>query len=135
MRPPRIRRRPSIAVLAGIAAAAVASSAAVPAAPASGPTATKRAAAAKVAWAPPRVVDPITIHVPDTGSIQGRGRWPHVVTMDPRRDYIVKIGHRRQAGGVVLDGGRNVVVVGGRITIPRMSVPASASERWRRTCL
>jgi hypothetical protein len=71
-----------------------------------------------LSWAPPRLSDPQTITVPDT-----KGR----VLMDRSKDFIVDIGHLRACGGLLLEGGRNVVVVGGRITIP--GICGSAYDR------
>jgi hypothetical protein len=78
--------------------------------PAPGPT------SAKLSWAPPVLTNPTTINVPDT-------QW--LVKMDTTKDYIVKIGHHRPCApagtnraGLWLEGGRNVVLIGGRISIP-----------------
>jgi hypothetical protein len=78
----------------------------LPAAPASGP----------LKWAPPSLTNPITINVPDT-------QW--LVSMDKTKDYIVKIGHHRPCAaagsnqaGLWLEGGHNVVLIGGRVSIP-----------------
>jgi YD repeat-containing protein len=64
---------------------------------------------AKLTWSPPALTSPITVNVP---SSTGR------VYMDASRDYIVNVDHLTACGGLWLEGGRNVVVVGGRITIP-----------------
>jgi hypothetical protein len=71
-----------------------------------------------LSWAPPPLSDPQTITVPDTN-----GR----VLMDRSKDFVVDVGHLRACGGLRLEGGRNVVVVGGRITIP--GVCGSAYDR------
>jgi hypothetical protein len=46
---------------------------------------------------------------------------PWVCYLDPAKDYILKLGHRQEAagkiGGLVVTGGRNVVIIGGRITL------------------
>lgn len=62
-----------------------------------------------IQWAPPVLVNPEVITVPD---VNGR------VAMDPAKDYIVHLNHLRACGGLWLRGGRNVVVIGGRVTIP-----------------
>jgi hypothetical protein len=71
---------------------------------------------AKLTWAPPQLSNPVTIAVRDT-------QW--YVAMDRSKDYIVKIGHHRPCApsgtnkaGLWLEGGRNVVLIGGRISIP-----------------
>jgi Putative Ig domain len=60
-------------------------------------------------WAPPTLSNPTTITVPDTGG---------QVRMDSTKDYIVKVGHLSACGGLWLEGGHNVVVIGGHVTIP-----------------
>jgi hypothetical protein len=85
-----------------------------------------------LSWAPPALTDPITVPVPDTGPIQAGNPWPHVLSLDPARDYVIELGHRRDVGGLVIEGGRNVVLIGGRITIPRQSTAPSDAETWRR---
>jgi hypothetical protein len=64
----------------------------------------------KLAWAPPTMSAPITIAV--AGGDQRLG-------LDTAKDYIVKIGNH--AGGVMLSGGRNVTIIGGRIAPPASS--------------
>jgi hypothetical protein len=59
----------------------------------------------KLAWAPPQLSSPITVNVPATGGLG---------SLDPSRDYILNLGHRRT--GLEIVGGRNVVVMGGRVT-------------------
>ena len=59
----------------------------------------------KLAWAPPQLSSPITVTVPATGGLG---------SLDPSRDYVLNLGHRRT--GLEIVGGRNVVVMGGRVT-------------------
>lgn len=70
----------------------------------------------KLSWAPPVLTNPITITVPDN-------QW--LVKMDQTRDYILKLGHHRACApkgdnrsGLWIEGGRNVVVIGGRVSVP-----------------
>jgi hypothetical protein len=63
----------------------------------------------KLTWAPPALNNPITITEPDSGGN---------IYMDSTKDYIVKVGHLNACGGLWLEGGHNVVVIGGEITIP-----------------
>jgi hypothetical protein len=60
-------------------------------------------------WPPPTLTNPITITVSSRGG---------VLSLDARRDYVVKVGHVRHKGGLVISGGHNVVLIGGEITIP-----------------
>ena len=63
----------------------------------------------KLRWAPPALTDPTTIEL---------GTAYTYTRMDPARDYMIKLPATTKAGATVLDGGRNVVVVGGHVTIP-----------------
>lgn len=72
-------------------------------------TTTTGGASMKLAWARPALTNPLTFNVPSTGG------W---FKLDPTRDYVVKIGNVTAVGGVVLEGGHNVVAIGGHITIP-----------------
>jgi hypothetical protein len=79
-------------------------------------------------WAPPALSNPITVQIQDTGQAcpSVTSPWqnpnqPWICYLDPTRDYILKLNHRQvaagQIGGVVITGGRNVVIVGGWITL------------------
>jgi hypothetical protein len=63
----------------------------------------------KLSWAPPPLSSPLTLNVPSNGG------W---FKLDSSRDYLVKVGNVSAVGGVVLEGGHNVVLIGGHITIP-----------------
>jgi hypothetical protein len=78
-------------------------------------------------WAPPALTSPTTVQVQNTGLACGSLTYPYqnpnqpsVCALDTMRDYILKLGHRTDAGGLVVRGGRNVVIIGGRIT-PRLT--------------
>ncbi len=68
-----------------------------------------QAAAAKVRWKPPKLSNPQTITL-------GTGRT--VTTLDDKKDYIVKLPKSKKTGSTSIIGGRNVVIMGGHITIP-----------------
>jgi hypothetical protein len=63
----------------------------------------------KLYWAPPQLTNPITLTVPAAGGS---------VSLDPTRDYVLRVGHVEHKGGLVISGGHNVVLIGGEITIP-----------------
>jgi len=46
--------------------------------------------------------------------------------MDPTRDYVIKLPAAKKVGATVLDGGRNVVVIGGHATIPADTTDGSS---------
>jgi hypothetical protein len=70
-------------------------------------------------WPPPRLSAPETIAL---GT-----RYQHVV-LRPDRDYVLKLPPGRKLGGTFVEGGRNVVLVGGRISLP----PGTTSDQERR---
>jgi hypothetical protein len=74
----------------------------------------------KLTWAPPRLTTPTTIKVGPTG-----GQF----NLDRGKDYVVQVGDVNGVGGVRLVGGRNVVVIGGHITIPWAGDEASIGDR------
>lgn len=74
----------------------------------------------KLRWAPPRLTMPTTIQVgPEGGQFN----------LAPGKDYVVQIGDVNAVGGVRLIGGRNIVVIGGHITIPWAGDDASIGDR------
>jgi len=80
-------------------------------------------AAEPLRWAPPPLVDPKTIEL-------GNG-YTHT-SLSPSRDYVVKLPATKKVGGTWLDGGHNVVVIGGEITIPAGTAPGARSDAQRR---
>jgi hypothetical protein len=60
-------------------------------------------------WAPPALTSPTVVEL---------GTGPTYTRMDPARDYMVVLPDATKVGGTVLDGGHNVVVIGGRVTVP-----------------
>jgi len=71
----------------------------------------------KLAWRPPLLTAPSTISLE---GLQPTGSGNVDLRLDPTRDYVVKLGSAGRPGelatGLALTGGRNVVIVGGRIT-------------------
>ena len=72
----------------------------------------------KLRWAPPQLTMPTTVKVGPGG-----GQF----TLQSGKDYVVKVGD--VSGPVRLIGGRNVVLIGGHITIPWAGADASISSR------
>jgi hypothetical protein len=66
----------------------------------------------RLGWAPPALVAPMTLTV---------GQGDQRLALSTAKDYIIKLGSATHLGGLVLDGGRNVVIIGGRIAPPRTS--------------
>ena len=76
----------------------------------------------RLTWSPPSLTAPTTVHVNDSNNN---------VVLDNSRDYrIVFDGFIRKAGGLQITGGRNVVLIGGRIEVPTAAeAPAPAARR------
>jgi hypothetical protein len=64
----------------------------------------------RLAWSPPALSAPTTLTV---------GAGDQRLTLDTTKDYIINLGNH--AGGLVLTGGRNVRLIGGRIALPTSS--------------
>ncbi len=67
-------------------------------------------APAVLTWAPPELVDPETVEL----SAENRS-----VTLEPDRDYVLELPDEpvEVRGGITVEGGRNVVLVGGEIRV------------------
>jgi hypothetical protein len=87
------------------------------------PSASAPSAAEPLRWAPPPLVDPKTIELGDG--------YTHT-TLSPSRDYVVKLPATKKVGGTWLDGGHNVVLIGGEITIPTGTTPGARNDAQRR---
>jgi hypothetical protein len=64
---------------------------------------------AALEWAPPKLHAPKTIRL-------GRG-FTHS-RLNPAKDYFVRFPKRKKLGATVIEGGRNVVIYGGYVTVP-----------------
>jgi hypothetical protein len=64
-----------------------------------------------LAWAPPALVDPTTIQLVS-------GQDPDVVNLNPNKDYILHTPAGGIHGTVEINGGHNVILIGGVITVP-----------------
>ena len=65
----------------------------------------------RLAWAPPRLRDPEVVHVPG-------GENPAILRLDTRRDFVVKLPRTGLRGTLEINGGHNVELIGGEITVP-----------------
>lgn len=89
---------------------------------------------ARLTWAPPVLTRPITVQIADSGlaapSLPDQNPdQPWVVSLDPNRDYVLELHHRKQGdiGGLAIHGGHNVVIIGGEIEVQTM--PDDESSR------
>jgi len=65
--------------------------------------------ARKIKWPPPNLVNPTTMTL-------GTGQTS--TTLDPKKDYIIQLPPEKKVGVTELIGGRNVVIIGGHVTVP-----------------
>jgi hypothetical protein len=78
----------------------------------------------QLTWAPPALTNPITIEVKNTGAVH------YPVSMDTTKDYIIKLpANEPLRGGLSLNGGRNVVLIGGVIEVPNQGENPTISNR------
>ncbi len=77
-------------------------------------------AADALLWAPPRLSQPTTVKV-------GQGYTD--VRLDPTRDYVVELPSAQKIGGLTLEGGHNIVLIGGYITVPAESTSSTSATR------
>lgn len=68
----------------------------------------------RLTWRPPALVAPRTI----VAANESPGPYGLHLTLDAGRDYIVKLGTLTSPGGLSINGGRNVVIIGGQIRVP-----------------
>ncbi|HEY8454086.1 MAG TPA: hypothetical protein VIL34_00680 [Actinopolymorphaceae bacterium] len=87
----------------GVVGAAVAGTLVAPSSPASGST------QPPLNWPPPSLTDPETIPVGASG---------HARDLNVNRDYIIELPSTIRTTGLIVEGGRNVVIVGGHIRLP-----------------
>lgn len=64
-----------------------------------------------LAWAPPALSDPTTIEL-------ASGEDPDIVNLNPQQDYVLRMPAGGIHGTVEINGGHNVVLIGGEITVP-----------------
>ena len=71
----------------------------------------------KLRWAPPTLRQPTTVEA--AAGVAG-GDSGHVLRLRPSQDYIVKMPSEplSGSGGLVIEGGHNVVLIGGEIDVP-----------------
>jgi len=82
----------------------------------------------KLRWPPPRLHDPTAV---SAGDAPRSGDIAHQLTLSPTRDYLVRMPARALSGGLVIQGGHNVVLIGGEIDVPMQpgDPPSSNSRR------
>ena len=66
----------------------------------------------RLRWAPPRLNDPRTVMV-------ASGQDPYILNLPTTNDYVVELPRGGVHGTVEINGGHNVVLIGGEVTVPR----------------
>jgi hypothetical protein len=91
---------------------------------AGGGSANHRGSGRKLTWAPPHLSAPQKVEVTSANSS---------LNLDPKRDYVVKLpGHALSLpNGVSINGGHNVVIVGGQIVVPKSAPNAKPGSTGR----
>jgi hypothetical protein len=69
----------------------------------------------RLRWAPPALSHPMVIEL---------GDGPTDTKLRDDQDYVIKLPQTKKVGATIIEGGRNVVIIGGHITLP----PASADS-------
>lgn len=73
-------------------------------------------------WSPPSLTSPTTINL-------STGETKH--TLDTNKDYIIKLPPTKKIGRTWIEGGRNITIIGGHITIPPTD-PVVQDDGFRR---
>lgn len=89
-----------------------------------GTAAARRPTQPRLAWARPRLTDPVTVHITSP---------TREIYLDQNRDYILKMPpypvRPGASGGLWIDGGHNVVVIGGALDFDGISDPNETNGR------
>jgi hypothetical protein len=65
----------------------------------------------KLTWAPPKLHRAKVVYAPS-------GENPAILRLDTKRDYVVKLPRHGLRGTLEINGGHNVVVMGGEVKVP-----------------
>jgi hypothetical protein len=65
----------------------------------------------KLKWAPPVLNNPTTIEIPSTGFTQ--------INLNTTKDYVIELPAQKKVGATVINGGHDLVIKGGYLTVPR----------------
>jgi hypothetical protein len=79
--------------------------------PATGAPSPSPSTTSPLIWAPPTLINPITIKVQS-------GLDPEEIDLNPSLDYILRMPATAVSGTIEINGGHNVVLVGGEVTVP-----------------
>jgi hypothetical protein len=77
-------------------------------------------------WAPPSLVKPLRVQLGDGYTN---------TTLGPRTDARIVLPKHDKVGGVTIEGGHDIVLVGGEITVPVAAAPSGAENDRYRTAI
>ena len=83
----------------------------------------RMSAQSALSWSPPQLNDPTTIE------LTAGTRRHYTLNLDRNRDYIIRLPNVPLDGGLSINGGHNILLVGGEINIPWQGDGASISSR------
>ena len=72
----------------------------------------------KLRWAPPPLVNPVTIALRDGKTFN---------KLDDAQDYVITLPKTKKVGSTILEGGHNIVIIGGWITLPVLPDKSNAA--------
>ncbi len=72
----------------------------------------------RLRWAPPALDHPVTLEL-RAGKTYNK--------LDNRQDYIIKLPRTKKVGSTILEGGHNIVIIGGYITLPVLADTSNAA--------
>lgn len=75
-----------------------------------------------LSWAPPILDDPVTLTIRQSSSLV-------ILNLDDRTDYIIDMPDEPLRAGIKVNGGRNIVLIGGEIAIPWQGENATITQR------
>jgi hypothetical protein len=73
-------------------------------------------------WAPPKLIDPLRVALGDGYTN---------TTLGPATDARIVLPRHDKVGGVTIEGGHNIVLIGGEITVPPGGPPGVENDRYR----
>jgi hypothetical protein len=86
------------------------------------------ARSSRLLWAPPSLSNPVTV---EAAGADRHGDIAHQLDLSPSRDYIVRMPPGPLPGGLTIQGGHNVVLIGGEIDVPMQPGPSPSPESRR----
>jgi hypothetical protein len=71
----------------------------------------------KLRWAPPVLVNPVTINLNTTNSVSAAATGNYATGLDNNQDYIIVLPSTLRTTTITINGGRNIILKGGHATL------------------